>query len=170
VKSVLFVCLGNICRSPLGEGILRRDAEAQGLDLRVDSAGTGDWHVGELPDPRARRVGQDRGCAMDMRARQVRSTDFRDFDVIVAMDRSNFRELLRWPGADASRVKLASSFDVEGDLEEVPDPYYGDLSGFEDVADQLERISLGILAEMHGAVRRYASNRHAQGKNRFGSG
>lgn len=145
---VLFVCLGNICRSPLAEGIFRRDAERAGLNLMIDSAGTGDWHVGDLPDSRACQVGQSRECRMNMRARQFRSSDFRDFDLIVVMDNRNLRDVLKWPGADPSKVRLASSFDPEGELNEVPDPYYGSWDGFERVADQLERISQGILAHV----------------------
>ena len=138
------MCLGNICRSPMAEGILRRDAEAAGVDVEIDSAGTGNWHVGGPPDPRARETGIARGCRMDMRARQVRPYDFEEFDLIVAMDRQNHRDLLRWPGADPAKVRLASSFDPGGPTD-VGDPYYGCADGFEVVADQLERISLGVV-------------------------
>lgn len=146
--SVLFVCLGNICRSPLGEGLLRREAEAQGIDLKIDSAGTGNWHAGELPDPRARQVGQQRGCRMDMRARQVRAADFKEFDLIVAMDYTNLRDLQKWTGADPKRIHLASAFDLESERDEVPDPYYGGIEDFESVADQLERVARGILGHL----------------------
>ncbi|AIE84283.1 low molecular weight protein-tyrosine-phosphatase [Fimbriimonas ginsengisoli] len=145
---ILFVCLGNICRSPLAEAILRRDAEARGVDIQIDSAGTGDWHTGELPDRRARQVGIARGCRMEMRARQVKSSDFKEFDLVIPMDLANERELRSWRGADPGRIRLATSFDPASPLIEVPDPYYGDLTDFEAVADMLESISQGILSSV----------------------
>jgi protein-tyrosine phosphatase len=146
---VLFVCLGNICRSPLAEGILRRQAEEAGLDIEIDSAGTGDYHLGELPDHRAIRTGERRGCEMTMRARQVRSRDFKDFDLIVAMDESNLRTLRRWAGAAPEKIRLARSFDPTADALEVPDPYYGSSEDFEEVADMLEAACQGILSELN---------------------
>lgn len=103
---VLFVCLGNICRSPLAEGILRRQAKEAGIEIEIDSAAIGDWHIGQRPDPRAIQVGEANGCAMTMRARQVCTQDFTDFDLIVAMDHNNVRELIRWRGSDPSKVRL----------------------------------------------------------------
>jgi protein-tyrosine phosphatase len=152
VARVLFVCLGNICRSPLGEGILRRMAKERGVEVHVDSAGTGDYHIGKLPDHRARGVGTKRGCDMTMRARQFRSTDFQDFDLIVVMDHSNLRAVQKWPGADPAKVRLARSFDPEAIDDIVPDPYYGNLRDFEDVADMLEASCAGILDEVSGKV------------------
>lgn len=145
VPSVLFVCLGNICRSPLGEAILRRQAAERGLDLVVDSAGTGDWHVGDPPDQRAVKVGRQRGCDMSLQARQVRSRDFEEFDLIVAMDRANVADLRRWPGSQPDKVRLARSFDADATGIEVPDPYYGDISNFEEVAEMLETACSNIL-------------------------
>ena len=142
---VLFVCLGNICRSPLAEGILRRQANEAEIEIEIDSAGTGNWHVGELPDPRSIRVGQKNGCDMTMRARQVRSSDFSDFDIIVAMDYANVRDLEAWTGSDPSKIRLARSFDPEAQTSEVPDPYYGDYAGFEMVHSMLESACAGIL-------------------------
>lgn len=150
---VLFVCLGNICRSPLGEGIFRRQAEERGIPVEVDSAGTGDYHIGELPDHRAQRTGKARGCDMTMRARQVRSSDFSEFDFILAMDQMNYRNLLRWPGSDPSKVFLMRSFDPDADGDEVPDPYYGDIRDFEDVADMLESACSHLLDQIENKSR-----------------
>ena len=144
---VLFVCLGNICRSPLGEGILRRMADEAGIELVVDSAGTGDYHVGELPDHRARAEGIKRGCDMSMRARQFRAQDLVEFDLIVAMDHANIREIRRWHGNNGN-VRLAMSFHPDAVEDVVPDPYYGSLSDFEQVADMLEAACKGILEEI----------------------
>jgi protein-tyrosine phosphatase len=136
-RRILFVCLGNICRSPTAEGIARARAAARGLDLVVDSAGTGGWHVGDPPDPRmqaaARRAGYD---LSDQRARQVGLRDFAGFDLIVAMDRSNraVLERLRPPGAQTP-VELLLSHGPEGRLD-VPDPYLE--GGFDAVVALIE--------------------------------
>lgn len=122
-------------------------ADERGLEIDVDSAGTGDYHVGDLPDRRARQVGTDRGCQMTMRARQVRAQDFDDFDLIVAMDEMNLRDLRRWPNAKPEKIRLARSFDPAANGTVVPDPYYGDLSDFEEVADMLEAACEGILSQ-----------------------
>lgn len=142
---VLFVCLGNICRSPLAEGILRRQAEEANVRVYVDSAGTGNWHVGLPADPRSIQVGTDRGCRMDMRARQVRSTDFIEYDLLLAMDESNLQDLQAWKGSQPHKVKLLRSFDPSAKSLEVPDPYYGQLDDFEEVADMLEKACQGLL-------------------------
>jgi len=147
VNRILFVCLGNICRSPLAEGILRRQAEEAGVYIEIDSAGIGDWHVGQTPDPRAIKVGEAHGCKMTMRARQVRTADFTDFDLIVAMDHANVRELERWHGSDPTRIRLARSFDPTATTSEVPDPYYGDYEDFIEVEEMLERACAGMLNE-----------------------
>lgn len=147
---ILFVCLGNICRSPLGEGIMRREAAARNIAVEVDSAGTGDYHIGELPDPRAQKIGRQHGCDMSMRARQFRSADFQDFDLIIVMDQTNLRDVLRWPGAVADKVRLASEYIPNATKEAVPDPYYGSLKDFEEVADMLEATCSGILDSIAG--------------------
>ncbi|RMH20302.1 MAG: low molecular weight phosphotyrosine protein phosphatase [Gemmatimonadetes bacterium] len=142
--AVLFVCLGNICRSPLAEGVLRHRLAARGLDARVavDSAGTGAWHVGEPADARSRAVARRHGVILDGRARRVDPSDFERFDLVLAMDRSNLADLeaLRPPGEVRARLALFRAFDplADGDLD-VPDPYYGGPDGFERVYEIVER-------------------------------
>lgn len=130
---LLFVCLGNICRSPLAEAAFRREAERLGLDVEIDSAGTGDWHIGYPPDPRAAEVAARNGVDIsDLRARQVTAENFRNFDHIVALDANNLRDLeaLRPPDGTA-RLSLLLDH-VEGRAgEAVADPYYGDASHFD---------------------------------------
>lgn len=142
---ILFVCLGNICRSPLAEGILRRQAEEAKFKIHVDSAGTGNWHVGLSADPRSIRVGVARGCRMDMRARQVRPRDFVEFDLILAMDQDNIRDLQNWSGSKPEKIRLVRSFDPNAKTAEVPDPYYGEAEDFEEVAEMLEVACQGII-------------------------
>jgi protein-tyrosine phosphatase len=150
--SVLFVCLGNICRSPLAEGIFVHLLRQQGLDdtIRVDSAGTGSWHVGERADPRSREVAGRNGITLPSRARQVSPDDFESFDWIVAMDRSNLQaleELRDEHGGDA-RLVLLRDFDPEPGNGEVPDPYYGGPQGFDTVYEMVLRSSKGLLREI----------------------
>ena len=131
--SVLFVCLGNICRSPLAEGALRAEAARLNLDLIVDSAGTGDWHAGEPPDPRAVAVAARNGVDISgLRARQVRRVDFRRFHHVIALDHDNLSNLRRLapPGAAAELSLLLDH--VEGrEGQAVADPWFGDAAGFE---------------------------------------
>ena len=141
-RAVLFVCLGNICRSPTGEGVLRALVESRGLADRIDidSAGTGSWHVGESSDPRMREAAERRGYRLDSIARQVAEDDFERFDLLVAMDRSNLDDLhAKAPaGTDLARIRLLSEF-LDGDWpQEVPDPYYGGAEGFDYVLDMIE--------------------------------
>lgn len=124
---------------------MRRQAELAGVDIEVDSAGTGDYHIGHLPDQRAIRVGKTRGCEMTMRARQFRSQDFEDFDLIVPMDLNNAKTLENWRSYQPAKVRLARSFDPQANAIEVPDPYYGTITDFEEVADMLESACEGIL-------------------------
>lgn len=126
-KSVLFVCLGNICRSPLAEAAFKREAEALGLDVEIDSAGTGDWHIGHPPDPRATSVAERNGIDIThLRARQVTPEDFRRFDHIVALDVQNLDDLERMrPAGGTAELSLLLDH-VEGrEGEAVADPYYG---------------------------------------------
>lgn len=148
--SVLFVCLGNICRSPLAEGVFRHllDEERLADDFRVDSAGTGGWHVGESPDHRAMRSAATRGVTLSGHARQVQPEDFQRFDYMIAMDQSNLSHLQRYQegvGGDAA-LYLLREFDPEGGPgAEVPDPYYGGPNGFEEVYEMVERSCRGLL-------------------------
>ncbi len=131
--SVLFVCLGNICRSPLAEAALREEASRLGLDVEVDSAGTGDWHVGRPPDPRAIEVAKKNGVDIShLRARLVTSDDFRSFDYVVALDAQNLANLRRMRPADG-KAELSLLLDhVEGrEGQAVADPYYGQADHFD---------------------------------------
>ena len=149
---VLFVCMGNICRSPTAEGVFRRVVleRAPGLHVEVDSAGTHDYHVGEPPDPRAVAAAARRGIDLrGLRARQVQEEDFARFDLIAAMDRLNRRELLeRSPAEFHPRIRLFMEFAASSTVEDVPDPYYGGPLGFEQVLDLAEEASLGLLEDV----------------------
>jgi protein-tyrosine phosphatase len=153
-KRVLFVCMGNICRSPTAEGVMRALLRERGIaDVEVESAGVGDWHVGHGPDERAMEAARRRGIVLEGRARQVRPRDFEDFDLILAMDRQNLRDLRELAPDDAARakVRLLREFDPDSagapDLD-VPDPYYGGPRGFETVLDQVEAACRGLLADV----------------------
>jgi protein-tyrosine phosphatase len=150
VVRICFVCLGNICRSPTAEAVMRHIVQQEGLEDRVEisSAGTGDWHVGEPRDRRSQAVGAARGIPLSGRARQFTSASFGACDFALAMDRSNRDELLRLARTDADRAKvhLLRSFDpsVRGEAD-VPDPYYGGSRGFEEVFDLCEVACRGLL-------------------------
>lgn len=149
---VLFVCLGNICRSPTAEGIFRQMVRDQGLDAQIitDSAGTGDWHVGNPPDGRAQRAAAARGYDLsDLRARQAKPVDFRDFDYVLAMDRSNYANLeaICPPGYE-DRLHMFLSFYPNSPEAEVPDPYFGGAAGFDYVLDLVEEASNGLLLDI----------------------
>jgi protein-tyrosine phosphatase len=138
-SSVLFVCLGNICRSPLAEAAFRREVEQLGLDVEIDSAGTGDWHIGYPPDPRAAAVAARNGIDIsNMKARLVGPEDFRRFEHIVALDSNNLRDLERLRPADG-KARLSLLLDhVEGrEGQTVADPYYGDDSHFDAAWDDV---------------------------------
>ncbi len=146
---ILFVCLGNICRSPTAEGVMRGLIEQRGLGGRVevDSAATGGWHVGERPDARATAAARDRGVRLSGAARQVKALDFDEFDLLLAMDRANERDLraLAPDSESAAKVKLLREFDPDADGLEVPDPYYGGPDGFDRVLDLVQAACLGVL-------------------------
>lgn len=153
---LLFVCMGNICRSPTAEGVMRQILLEARLDSRVevDSAGTGAWHVGDSADPRARAAAQRRGIDLDSIARQVTRDDLTEFDLVLAADAENQRELLRLAGEDPERrakVRRLREFDpasvLTGDLD-VPDPYYGGADGFDHVLDVVDAACRGLLSEI----------------------
>ena len=151
--AVLFVCLGNICRSPLAEGMLVHLLEQEGMAerVRVDSAGTGAWHAGEPPDARSAEVARRHGVALRGAARQVRPEDFREFTHVIAMDLENLKNLeqLRNRSGGDAVLGLLREWDPEGgEGAEVPDPYYGGPDGFETVYRMVERSCAALVAEL----------------------
>lgn len=148
IKSVLMVCMGNICRSPTAEAVFRHHAKQQGLRIHIDSAGTIGYHVGNRPDPRSMQAGEARGYHFtDIRSRRVVVDDFHQFDLILPMDQSNYDDLLAMcPSPELrSKVKLMLEFSSQSKLNEVPDPYYGGQRGFEMVLDLIEDASAGLV-------------------------
>jgi len=147
--AICFVCLGNICRSPTAEGVMRHQVDAAGLaeHIAIDSAGTGDWHVGEPPDTRAQAAARIRGYDLSaLRARQVSAADFERFDLLLAMDEANLAELRRrCPPEHRDKVRLLMEFASGAAETEVADPYFGGAQGFEQVLDQVERACAGLL-------------------------
>jgi len=146
---VLFICLGNICRSPLAEGLFLQKINERGVAsrFRVDSAGTGGWHVGESADPRAQAVAKKYNVNLVSRARQVRPEDFHTFEHLICMDHSN-RENVLALGAPEERVRLLLEIDPSHHLEEVPDPYYGGDDGFETVYRLIDAACNLLLDEL----------------------
>ncbi len=149
---ILCVCLGNICRSPTAEGVLRHllTAEAPQLEVEVDSAGTGDYHIGDPPDVRTQRAAAVRGIDLSgLRARQIVPADFVNFDLILAMDRQNLGILqaLR-PKASTAELKLFMDYAGLPACREVPDPYFGDAADFERVLDLVSAASRGLISEL----------------------
>jgi protein-tyrosine phosphatase len=147
--SVLFVCMGNICRSPTAEAVFRHYAGNAGLTgyILIDSAGTHDYHIGDAPDARAQRAAQQRGYDMSgLRGRQVDEGDFHRFDYVLAMDRANLAILRRLaPQGSNAQVRLFLEYARHHTEREVPDPYYGGASGFERVLDMAEDAAEGLL-------------------------
>ena len=146
---ILFVCTGNICRSPTAEGVFKHFVTEAGLEERIasDSAGTHDYHIGEAPDPRAQRIAGKRGYDLSrLRARQVSRRDFDEFDYVLAMDEMNLRLLQRLcPEQHAHKLRLFMEFGADPAVHEVPDPYYGGAEGFERVLDMVEQAARGLL-------------------------
>jgi protein-tyrosine phosphatase len=159
LKKILFVCMGNICRSPLAEGLFLHLARERGLQdaFEVDSAGTGDWHVGRFADPRSQAVASANGIKLLSRARQVEAPeDFETYDLIVAMDRANRRDLRELSDEEHhGKIRLMREWDPENTEEhpEVPDPYYGGPQGFEDMYAMLKRSCEALLDELEGQAR-----------------
>jgi len=153
---ILFICMGNICRSPTAEGVFRRlvQERAPHLPLEIDSAGTHDYHVGDPPDPRAVAAAARRGIDLrSLRARQVSDDDFESFDLILAMDRLNYVTLLeRAPDVLHERIRLFMDYARDTSAKDVPDPYYGGPLGFEQVLDLAEEAAAGLLDEVMAAM------------------
>lgn len=148
---VLFVCLGNICRSPTAEGVFRNLVKREGLSekIKVDSAGVGKWHVGEPPDRRATAAAKARGIDISLqRARQVDASDFARFEYVIAMDQRNYHDLSHLCPNEGSRLYKFLHFAPNSDISDVPDPYYGGDSGFSSVLDLIEVASVGLLEDI----------------------
>ena len=149
---ILFVCMGNICRSPTAEGVFRQLARQRAPDLviEIDSAGTHDYHIGEPPDPRAISAALRRSIDLSgLRARRVYEEDFERFDLILAMDEENLRELRqRATPRHHERIRLMMDYAPQAGRTAVPDPYYGGEQGFEEVLDLLEEAAEGLLQEL----------------------
>jgi protein-tyrosine phosphatase len=160
LKRISFVCLGNICRSPMAEGIFRRLVDEAGLgnQFEIESHGIGPWHVGEAPDPRARRTAQAHGVTLDSIAQQIQARDFSRLDHVLALD-SEVAESLRAlapSAADRAKVRLLREFDPRANGQrrgglDVPDPYYGGHAGFEDAYQMIERSARGLLHELQSS-------------------
>ena len=151
MKKFLFVCLGNICRSPAADGVFSAMIKEKNLagTLACDSCGTGDWHIGQLPDSRMRAAGAQRGYNFTHRARQLCAADYKNFDLIIAMDDANFRDIIaRAPtGADTSKVRRFTEYctDEFAGTSHVPDPYYGGEKDFHHALDIIENGCAALL-------------------------
>ena len=151
VKKILFVCLGNICRSPAAEGVFKQKLKERDLEklFVVDSAGTGGWHVGNLADPRMRQTALSRGIELTSRSRQIEENDLYEFDQILVMDKDNLvavKSLTKDHNNHInSKIKLMLSYSKNSQLDEVPDPYYGGQNGFDNVLDLLDNAIDGLL-------------------------
>jgi protein-tyrosine phosphatase len=151
-RRLLFVCLGNICRSPMAEGVFRRVAEDEGVLhlFDIDSAGLGDWHVGQAPDTRAQTAAQNRGIDISgQSARQIEPGDYDRFDLLLAMDGSNYQELVQLAPSEARhKIRRFLDFAPHVGTADVPDPFYGGSEGFDHALDLIEQAARGLLAEL----------------------
>lgn len=149
---ILFVCLGNICRSPAGEGIMKKLIKNEGLEdrIEIDSAGTSGYHIGELPDSRMRQHGAKRGYSFDSRSRKFTANDFDNFDLILAMDDSNYANIMRLsPDLESDKkIHRMVEYSQKYQHDHIPDPYYSGADGFELVLDLLEDACQGLLTEV----------------------
>ncbi len=149
---VMFVCMGNICRSPTAHGVFRKLIQDEGLndDIYIESSGTHAYHVGESPDSRAQSTARGRGIELgDLRAQKIKASDFENFDYVLAMDEDNYSILSSLcPSQYRDRLQLFLNFADDSSVREVPDPYYGGASGFDYVFDLVEEGSRGLLADI----------------------
>lgn len=148
MKKVLFVCLGNICRSPLAEGIFRKKVAERGLEqgFKIDSCGTAAYHIGEQPDERSAENALQNGVLLDHKGRQFSKSDFEEFDYIIAMDKSNLSNIQALEKNRAGcELVLMRNFDDQGINQDVPDPYYGGEKGFQEVFEILDRSTASLL-------------------------
>jgi len=152
--AILFVCLGNICRSPTAEAVFRRKAQIAGLDVIIESAGTGAWHAGEPPDPRAIEHGERKGYDFSgQSARKVTAADFSRFDYVLAMDQSNLSELRSvCPPGYSGHLSRFLRFAPNNENKNVPDPYYGGTDGFTQVINLIEEASDGLIEHLKQTV------------------
>lgn len=151
MKKILFVCLGNICRSPMAHGIVRDAADRHNIDVELDSAGTSAYHVGEAPDPRAQKTLEEKGIDIsDLRARQFTEADFDRFDVIYTMDEANYNNILLLAGDENEESKVKYFLDElhPGERRSVPDPYFGGDDGFENVYRMLKGASDELIKKL----------------------
>ncbi|NND93791.1 MAG: low molecular weight phosphotyrosine protein phosphatase, partial [Flavobacteriales bacterium] len=148
MKKILMVCLGNICRSPVADGLLRKKVESSGLDVLVDSCGTGGWHVGEAPDPRSQENALKNGLDISMlRARQIQVSDLEEYDHIYCMDKSNLHDVLALATSEEQRMKVSLMLNNShpDQNKDVPDPYFGGSDGFQKVFDLLDQACDSII-------------------------
>lgn len=150
MKSILFVCMGNICRSPTAEGVFRKLVNESGRDVEfeIDSAGTIGYHSGSRADPRMRAAAQARGYSLDSRARRIERSDFSRFDLIVTMDDANFADVQAMDDGSGAQIVRMCDYCEEHDETEVPDPYYGGKQGFVTVIDILEDACGNLLKQV----------------------